>query len=63
MALTRDIPDGAAGCPALLKDGTYLVGGEWVPGAGGQVIKVLNPATGDLPGDVPRAGIETSTRR
>jgi len=41
---------------ALLTDGSQLIGGEWVPAAGGETIDVINPATGELLLRVPRSG-------
>ena len=43
---------------ALLTDGTQLIGGEWVPARGGDTIEVLNPATGEMIGTVPRSGAD-----
>ena len=34
------------------------IGGEWVDAAGGETMEVLNPATGDVIAEVPRAGAE-----
>ena len=49
-------PDTVADPRALLTDGKQLIGGEWVPAAGGETIDVINPATGDVLGRVPRSG-------
>jgi aldehyde dehydrogenase (NAD+) len=43
---------------ALVPDGMQLIGGEWVPAAGGETIEVLNPATGERLADVPRGGAD-----
>lgn len=43
--------------PAVLpKDNAHLIGGEWVAAASGEVIEVLNPATGEVLARVPRGG-------
>ncbi|MGH8987453.1 MAG: aldehyde dehydrogenase family protein [Acidimicrobiales bacterium] len=39
---------------ALVPEGTHLIGGDWVPSKSGEVIKVINPATGELLSTVPR---------
>ena len=39
-----------------------LIGGEWVDAAGGETMEVLNPATGDVIAEVPRAGAEDVDR-
>ncbi|MGP4025908.1 aldehyde dehydrogenase family protein [Actinomadura sp. 3N407] len=39
---------------ALRVDDAQLIGGEWVPAAGGETIEVINPATGEPLGRVPR---------
>ena len=41
----------------LLTENTQLIGGEWVPAAGGDTIEVLNPATGEVLLHVPRGGV------
>jgi aldehyde dehydrogenase (NAD+) len=41
---------------SLLVSGAQLIGGEWVPAAGGQTIDVVNPATGEVIAAVPRGG-------
>ncbi|XRQ10511.1 aldehyde dehydrogenase family protein [Actinomadura welshii] len=46
-------PAAAAGLPELI-DGAHLIGGEWVPAAGGETIEVVDPATGEPLGAVPR---------
>src|SRR6266542_248670 len=38
------------------------IGGEWVDAAGGETMEVLNPATGDVIAEVPRAGAEDVDR-
>jgi len=43
---------------ALLRDGTQLIGGEWVPARSGETIAVINPATGEQLASVPRSGAE-----
>ena len=43
---------------ALLADGTHLIGGEFVPGRGGETLDVINPATGDVLASVPRGGAD-----
>jgi acyl-CoA reductase-like NAD-dependent aldehyde dehydrogenase len=40
---------------ALLTDGTQLIAGEWAPARTGETIGVINPATGELLGHVPRS--------
>ncbi|MGH3502880.1 MAG: aldehyde dehydrogenase family protein, partial [Nocardioidaceae bacterium] len=46
---------GSATVDSLLITGnTQLIGGEWVPAAGGGTIDVLNPATGEVLVQVPR---------
>ncbi|EHR51830.1 NAD-dependent aldehyde dehydrogenase [Saccharomonospora marina XMU15] len=45
------------GPPAVLpKDNAHLIGGEWVAATSGEVIEVLNPATGEVLARVPRGG-------
>ena len=43
---------------SLLSDGSHLIGGEWVPSAGGETILVINPATGDAITSVARGAAE-----
>ncbi|MGY1839590.1 MULTISPECIES: aldehyde dehydrogenase family protein [unclassified Modestobacter] len=50
-------PGPQAGSPLLIDD-AQLIGGDWVPAAGGQTIDVINPATGEVLGRVPRGGAE-----
>jgi aldehyde dehydrogenase (NAD+) len=38
----------------LVIDNAQLIGGEWVPAAGGETIEVINPATGDVLARIPR---------
>ncbi len=38
----------------LIIDGAHLIGDQWVPACDGQAIGVINPATGDVLGTVPR---------
>jgi aldehyde dehydrogenase (NAD+) len=40
----------------LIVDGAQLIGDQWVPACGGETIDVINPATGDVLGRVPRGG-------
>ncbi|HXW43486.1 MAG TPA: aldehyde dehydrogenase family protein [Streptosporangiaceae bacterium] len=40
----------------LIIDNAQLIAGEWVPARDGQVIDVVNPATGGVLGQVPRGG-------
>jgi aldehyde dehydrogenase (NAD+) len=40
----------------LLPDGAHLIGGEFVPGRGGETITVINPANGEALTGVPRGG-------
>ena len=46
-------PGPQAGSPLLIDD-AQLIGGDWVPAANGQTIDVINPATGEVLGRVPR---------
>jgi aldehyde dehydrogenase (NAD+) len=46
-------PGPTAGSPLLIDD-AQLIGGDWVPAASGQTIDVINPATGEVLGRVPR---------
>jgi betaine-aldehyde dehydrogenase/aminobutyraldehyde dehydrogenase len=39
-----------------------FVGGEWVDAASGETMEIINPATGDVVGDVPRGGAEDVDR-
>ncbi len=39
-----------------------FVGGEWVDASGGETMDVLNPATGEVIAEVPRAGAEDVDR-
>jgi 1-pyrroline dehydrogenase len=39
-----------------------LIGGEWVDAAGGETMEVLNPATGEVIAEVPRASAEDVDR-
>jgi aldehyde dehydrogenase (NAD+) len=41
---------------SLVTENTHLIGGDWVPAAGGQTIDVLDPATGEVLTTVPRGG-------
>jgi acyl-CoA reductase-like NAD-dependent aldehyde dehydrogenase len=40
----------------LIIDDKLLIGGQWVPACGGGTIDVINPATAQRLGRVPRAG-------
>jgi len=40
----------------LLIDNAQLIGGQWVRACGGETIDVINPATGQVLGRVPRGG-------
>jgi betaine-aldehyde dehydrogenase/aminobutyraldehyde dehydrogenase len=46
---------------AITKHKNY-VGGEWVEAASGETMEVLNPATGEVIAEVPRAGAEDVDR-
>jgi aldehyde dehydrogenase (NAD+) len=46
-------PGPQAGSPLLIDD-AQLIGGDWVRAANGQTIDVINPATGEVLGRVPR---------
>ncbi|WP_066946380.1 aldehyde dehydrogenase family protein [Microtetraspora fusca] len=43
-----------SGVDSLQVDDVHLIGGEWVPAIGGETIEVINPATGEVLGRVPR---------
>ncbi|WP_425826411.1 aldehyde dehydrogenase family protein [Streptomyces fractus] len=50
---------------ALVADNTHLVGGDWIPAAGGETLAVLDPATGQEFARVPRgraADIDAAVR-
>jgi aldehyde dehydrogenase (NAD+) len=49
-------PDTVVDPSSLLTDGAQLIGGQWVPAAGGETIDVINPATGEVLLRVPRSG-------
>src|SRR5207247_3967387 len=49
---------GAIAASELLADGTQLIGGEWVPARSGETIAVINPATEEHLGSVPRSGAD-----
>lgn len=38
------------------RDYTMFIGGEWVPGSGGEMMEIVNPATEEVVHRVPRAG-------
>ncbi|UOQ57350.1 aldehyde dehydrogenase family protein [Leucobacter allii] len=46
----------------LIVDRAQLIGGDWVPAAGGELIDVINPANGELIASVPRGGAEDVER-
>jgi aldehyde dehydrogenase (NAD+) len=46
-------PSPQTGSPLIIDD-AQLIGGDWVPAANGQTIDVINPATGEVLGRVPR---------
>jgi aldehyde dehydrogenase (NAD+) len=48
-------PGPQTGSPLLIDD-AQLIGGDWVPAASGETIDVINPATGEVLGRVPRGG-------
>src|SRR5215207_8897986 len=50
-------PGPHAGSPLIIDD-AQLIGGDWVRAAGGETIDVINPATGEVLGRVPRGGAE-----
>ena len=56
------IPNG--GCPVSVSITQYknFVGGEWVDAASGETMEVLNPSTGEVIAEVPRAGAEDVER-
>ena len=47
--------------PKLFREQCYI-DGEWVDALGGGTIAVINPATGDSLGAVPKAGAEETRR-
>jgi acyl-CoA reductase-like NAD-dependent aldehyde dehydrogenase len=56
--MTLQQPTDTLDVHALLADGTHLIGGEFVPGRGGETLDVINPATGDVLASVPRGGAD-----
>ena len=44
--------------PALLTEGTHLIGGDWVPARSGETFEVIDPATQDVLLRVPRGGAD-----
>jgi aldehyde dehydrogenase (NAD+) len=50
-------PGPQTGSPLIIDD-AQLIGGDWVRAASGQTIDVINPATGEVLGRVPRGGAE-----
>jgi aldehyde dehydrogenase (NAD+) len=55
MTSTASTGPGTVADPnVLLRDGTQLIGGQWVRAVSGETIKVINPATGELLLRVPR---------
>jgi len=53
--MTLQQPTDTLDIHTLLTDGTQLIGGEFVPARGGETIEVINPATEDVLGHVPRS--------
>jgi aldehyde dehydrogenase (NAD+) len=51
MTIAPPAPSAGA---SLIIDNAQLIGGDWVPAAGGETIDVINPATGEVLGRVPR---------
>src|SRR3954467_13434835 len=47
-------PPGPKAGNALIIDTAQLIGGDWVPAAGGESIDVINPADGEVLARVPR---------
>ncbi|MGO4690361.1 aldehyde dehydrogenase family protein [Glaciibacter sp. 2TAF33] len=57
MTITQTIPAAFLVDPqSLIEDGTMFIGGKWVPAASGETFEVLNPATQEVLGRVPRGG-------
>lgn len=56
MSITADAPQTLD--PDLLLDGVQLIGGDWVPAAGGETIEVIDPADQSLIARTPRSGAE-----
>ena len=54
--MTLQHPTDTLEIESLFRDGTQLIGGEWVPARGGDTIPVINPATGETLANVPRGG-------
>jgi 1-pyrroline dehydrogenase len=54
----------AEGCPVSVSVTKHknLVGGEWVEAASGETMEVLNPATGEVIAEVPRASADDVER-
>jgi aldehyde dehydrogenase (NAD+) len=50
-------PGPQTGSPLII-DNAQLIGGDWVPAAGGGTIEVINPATGEVLARVPRGTAE-----
>jgi aldehyde dehydrogenase (NAD+) len=51
MTIAPPAPSAGA---SLIIDNAQLIGGDWVPAASGETIDVINPATGEVLGRVPR---------
>ncbi len=52
--MTTVVSGPGPGTGALHADNVQLIGGEWVPAASGETIEVINPATREVIGRVPR---------
>ena len=51
MTIAPPAPSAGA---SLIIENAQLIGGDWVPAASGETIDVINPATGEVLGRVPR---------
>ena len=49
--MTLQQPTDTLDIESLFRDGTQLIGGEWVPARSGDTIPVINPATGETLGE------------
>src|SRR6185436_2445214 len=54
MAVSAPPQTRAPGVLDQVPDGVQFIGGEWVKAKGGEMIAVINPATGELLRNVPR---------
>ena len=54
--MTLQHPTDTLDIESLFRDGTQLIGGEFVAARGGDTIPVINPATGETLANVPRGG-------